>query len=674
MAKFRGKAPCILRYIVKSENMDKTTLKYISAIAAAAIALTLYCPETEGQDYTAPAVTISKEKVKVNGRTCYTHIVLEKQTLYSISKAYNVSIDEIYEYNPGLKESGLKKNSIIVIPMSETAEASGTEKSAKDAASSAKTRQTKKGANDSRESDTDNTAKNGDISTNNKSTAAGNMDETDEPEDENAVIHTVRWYEDLESIAQKYGVSTDAIYAANNLKSKTLKSRQKLVIPQGAAAQRVSRTSETVSQTADGASDSRAKTSGTGTNGTGDSTAGNSWSMPYSSGSSTTGAANSSTGNPVANSQWNTGYSKSYLTRNEVNVALLLPLKSSSAKPNSGSLDFYCGALLAARDLGMEGVNINLNVKDISNGSNPFDKNFFNSSDIIIGPVSPSDISTVFTSSVKAGADVPYIISPLDPKASSLLASHSTLIQVPSPHSAQYRELTQWITEEYAADDKLIVISEKTNSPAANVKQLKKAIAESGLPAKEISYNILEGRKIIDSLREQMSKEGTSRIIIASESEAFVNDVLRNLNLLIHESYDIVLYGLSRFRSFDTIEVENFHNTNMRVCLPYYIDYESPAVMEFVKKFRALFKTEPTQFAFQGYDVAKYFMNVYSEYGDAWTEKMTEGRTDMLQASFDFSCSAGNDNGNGNGYENQAVRRVVYGPDYSIKVLKTHTH
>lgn len=644
-------------------------MKYISAIAAATIALTVCCPETVGQDYTAPAVTISKEKVKVNGRTCYTHIVLEKQTLYSISKAYNVSIDEIYEYNPGLKENGLKKNSIIVIPMSETAEAAGTDKTAKDAAGSSKTRQTKKGEDSS--ATEDKTVK-GNKAADNKSTAAGNMDETDEPEDENAIIHTVRWYEDLESIAQKYGVSADAIYAANNLKSKTLKSRQKLIIPQGAAAQRVN--TQTASQEADGTYPSSGSTakhdSGITTNGTDNSSASGSWTTAGRADKSqaetteATGATNSSSANSPANNSWATTYSKSYLTKNETNVALLLPLKASS-KPNSGSFDFYCGALLAARDMGMEGVNVNLNVKDIS-GANTFDRDFFNSNDIIIGPVAPSDIASVFTSAANAGVKVPYIISPLDPKASSLLASHCSLIQVPSPHSAQYRELTAWITEEFAADDKLIVISEKTTSPAANVKQLKKAIAESGLPAKEISYNILEGRKIIDNLREQMSKEGTSRIIIASESEAFVNDVLRNLNLLIHESYDIVLYGLSRFRAFDTIEVENFHNTNMRVCLPYFIDYESPAVMEFVKKYRALFKTEPTQFAFQGYDVAKYFMKAYSEYGDGWIDGITEGRTDMLQASFDFR----DNNQNGNGYENNAVRRVVYGPDYSIRVLK----
>ena len=77
-------------------------------------------PEVSAQDYVAPPVTISKEKVKMDGKLYYSHIVLERQTLYSIARAYQVSIDEIYAANPSLRETGLKKNAIILIPAAGT--------------------------------------------------------------------------------------------------------------------------------------------------------------------------------------------------------------------------------------------------------------------------------------------------------------------------------------------------------------------------------------------------------------------------------------------------------------------------------------------------------------------------------------------------------------------------
>ena len=70
-------------------------------------------PSVSAQDYVATPVSISKDKVKIDGKVFYSHIVLDKQTLYSISKAYNVSIEDIYRHNPSVKENGLRKNDII---------------------------------------------------------------------------------------------------------------------------------------------------------------------------------------------------------------------------------------------------------------------------------------------------------------------------------------------------------------------------------------------------------------------------------------------------------------------------------------------------------------------------------------------------------------------------------
>ena len=75
------------------------------------------------QAYDNTPVSLSKEKIKINGQVCYSHVVLERQTLFSISKAYNVSLEDIYKYNPNLKETGLKKNSIIIIPAIENSPA-----------------------------------------------------------------------------------------------------------------------------------------------------------------------------------------------------------------------------------------------------------------------------------------------------------------------------------------------------------------------------------------------------------------------------------------------------------------------------------------------------------------------------------------------------------------------
>ncbi|MBO6160410.1 MAG: LysM peptidoglycan-binding domain-containing protein, partial [Bacteroidales bacterium] len=73
------------------------------------------------QEYTAAPVEISKEKVRLDGKIYYSHVVLEKQTLYSICKAYGVTLEDVFRSNPSLnlEKEGLKKDQIILIPIPE---------------------------------------------------------------------------------------------------------------------------------------------------------------------------------------------------------------------------------------------------------------------------------------------------------------------------------------------------------------------------------------------------------------------------------------------------------------------------------------------------------------------------------------------------------------------------
>mgnify|MGYP002519781440 CR=1 FL=1 len=91
------------------------------------------------------------------------------------------------------------------------------------------------------------------------------------------------------------------------------------------------------------------------------------------------------------------------------------------------------------------------------------------------------------------------------------------------------------------------------------------------------------------------------------------------------------IFSPSRIRNYETIEVENFHNTKLHVSLGYYIDYSDKKVMDFIMKYRALFNAEPTQFAFQGYDIASYFISQCSRQGGKWMKKIDENQYKAIQ-------------------------------------------
>ena len=278
---------------------------------------------------------------------------------------------------------------------------------------------------------------------------------------------------------------------------------------------------------------------------------------------------------------------------------------------------------------------------------------------MIIGPVSSGDLSRLLDS----GAEMKAVISPLDQRAERLTGVHSNLIQVPAPQMTQYQGLVSWIKEDTVPGDTLLIISEKGARQTEAVTQMTQAADSSGLTFIPFSYSILEGRDITEPLTNLMTAIGTNRVLIASESEAFVNDVVRNLNILVYNKLNVVLYAPSRIRNFETIEVENLHNTSLHASLGYLIDYESQEVKNFLLKYRALYNTEPTQYAFQGYDIATYFISMCSRYGSSWINKLDDEERQMLQSTFRFVPVEDG------GYVNKGIRRVVYGKGWSV----THT-
>ena len=537
-------------------------------------------------------VKVSREKVRFEGKVYYSHIVLEKQTLYSIAKAYEVSIEEIYAANKGLEEKGLKKDEVILIPIKEDTAQTKAEDSSKKKKTSAKVTYTGE-----------------------------------------SIKHTVQWYEDLNSIARKYGVSEQAIIQVNNLKYEAVKARQVLIIP----LEEVKIEEEVVPEVKEEEPVVIEEV------------------VPEVKEEVVEEVVKEVVEEVVDSTEM---VPVIYAPKNDITIMLMIPLKASSGGSNN-YMDFYSGALLAAKDEAEKGIHINLNVIDVASGiPSGIEDREYDAADVIIGPVSPTALQTV----LDKVQDNKYVVSPMDPKAESLLQTNGNLIQAPTPSGRQIEDLLEWIKSEESESDRVVVIYEKGSKEVADSSEINKAIEKSGLKVQRLSYGILEGRDIQGSLEKLMNFEGTNRVIVASDKEAFVSDAIRNAGLMLKKEYRMQLFAQSKVRSFETIETDNLHSSNTHMSLTYYVDYDNNAVKSFLMKYRALYNTEPTAFAYQGYDLLSYFAGIISEYGDNWADKLEEREEiKLLQENFKFKKTSVE-----GGYVNQSIKRIVYGQGYKI--------
>lgn len=528
------------------------------------------------QEYVPTPVTVSKEKVKLNGKVYFSHVVLERQTLYGISKAYGVTEEDLYEANPSLRETGLQKNAILLVPFKEA--------SAEPAAVA---------------------------------------------QDPSTIEHVVRWYEDLDDIARRYDVSVKDIMELNGLKNRKLTTRQVLKIPVRSAGAVPPEAPAGEEQQPAAAPAEEAP-------------------VPVAP-----VPAEEAPAKPVVEETFPAGE----LRTDAVEFALILPL-NAAARTSEVNMDFYSGALMALRDLEAEGVPVQMHVHDLSAGLPATDA--LTRCDFVLGPVASRDLEAVLQ---RVDGKVP-VISPLDQKAAALSNYYHSFFQVPSASDNQYEDLVQWVQEEQRENDKLLLVTEKGAGNVSAAVSIRSALARRSLQYEILNYAIVEGRGIPAILSESMTKGGVNRVVVASESEAFVGDVVRNLGIMLGKGYDVVMYAASKVRTFDTIDNAAYHQASLHLCTPYFADYTNPTVDRFVRAYRSLFRTEPSQFALQGYDTVRYFVLRRARFGKQWPQYTGSYRSSGLHTDLLFDAD-GNDN-----HHNVAVRRIIFQKDYTTTLQR----
>ena len=623
--------------------------RYLAIFFWILVSLAGAATEVFAQDYTPVPVTVSRSQVSINGKAYYAHIVLERQTLYGITKAYGVTEEDLFAANPMLAIDGLKAGTVIYIPVvSEHKTATGTEKPA-----------VVKETKPAEQKETKPVEKKG------TSPVVVDTKPAPTPNADGYIEHTVKWFEDIYDVAKAYDVTAEQIMAANDMKSSRISKRQTLRIP--VTDQAKEKLKEKVAALSKPAAARPAQTEIAQT-------------VPVETvppvvtepepvvsvpkeekpvvtvpeEEKPTDAKTEGTDTDDADEgilDWLTG-------KGSAEIALVLPF-NAAGKASESNMDFYSGVLLALRDLEKEGVKTTLNVFDLQAGvpsSNDLEKN-----DLVLGPITTADLTTILG---VTGGRVP-VVSPLDQRAGELADSQADFIQAPSSTASQYAELATWAAEDCSREDKIILVTETTSNgstaPAVGVRQ---ALAAAGTSFVELSWTQAQGRSLPASLTSALTKGGVNRIIVASEKEGFVADITRNLNILLGRGYKIAMYAPSKVRTFESVDSSIYHQDHLHICSPYFADYDASDVKAFVRAYRAIYRTEPSQFAFQGYDLAHYFAKVVAKYGNRWTRALTRVTDTGLHTDFRFEKTPAGS------YRNTGIRRIVYDTDYSTSLVR----
>ncbi len=192
----------------KAKSMSKTrTLQILLVIFVLLLPATL-----SGQ----VSYAVSDQKVVLNGKTYYMHLVLKDQTLYSIAQTYKVSIDAITSNNV-IPANGIQTDQVLRIP--ESAAMAATMPKPKPPATAVAVKDPQPGRE---------TPPPASVASVKEDKPAGPAAKT---ESEGYRMHKVRKGETLYSLSRDYKVTVEAIIRANDVPRNEIQIGQMLRIP-----------------------------------------------------------------------------------------------------------------------------------------------------------------------------------------------------------------------------------------------------------------------------------------------------------------------------------------------------------------------------------------------------------------------------------------------------------
>lgn len=344
-----------------------------------------------------------------------------------------------------------------------------------------------------------------------------------------------------------------------------------------------------------------------------------------------------------------------YNTSKTFQVAILMPfsisdnnwllkkgdlLKGQFHSNTENFYNFYHGVLLAVEKLRKEGVSIKLFIYDTDNNTQTTErllsKPEMQKMDLLIGPVYPETFQIAAQFAKKHRIN---IVSPIV-SDNNLVKNNPFVFQV-SPDSEQRILATcNFLSNVY--DSSIVVVHGGSASERKLINMYKEKLVYTfanhstynQIVFKEVNYHTSGIRGLEDALSVGMQ----NIIIIPSTNEVFVSDILSRMEFLV-KNYKFSIIGMPNWARFENIDISGFPVMKVQFPTTSFVNYEKWPVKDFVKKYQLIYKTDPSPYSFQGFDVMYYFgtsLKAHGKHFQFCKDKLPEQYNRGLRLKFDF--------------------------------------
>lgn len=314
------------------------------------------------------------------------------------------------------------------------------------------------------------------------------------------------------------------------------------------------------------------------------------------------------------------------------------------------TLDFYSGALMAIDSAKVLGMNVDIKILDSQETKNTsnivalVEQNNLQTMDAIVGPFYQSNIEKL--AELVEPTKTP-VISPL---SKDVEKKYSNLYQSMPPTELLRSSIFNFMRSKNG--NILAVIDNKKGSVKQYVQDMQKDVTIIGLSEK--------GTVVGDSLKIRLQKDKLNYVVLASESTGMILATTAAM-LAAQKDYQVQLVILEPNETFDFEEISLARLTKLKLLYPSLSrPNETDEANQFDAKYKKLNKILPNQYAIRGFDVTFDTLLRLSQ-DKTFEETVLASPSEQIENKFDYVQNATY------GYSNNGIYMLYYDTDLTIK-------
>lgn len=156
----------------------------------------------------------------------------------------------------------------------------------------------------------------------------------------------------------------------------------------------------------------------------------------------------------------------------------------------------------------------------------------------------------------------------------------------------------------------------------------------------------------MSKLKSQLSGVRENVIVAYGDENVFATQVLNSLAKET-ERFPITLICAPAWAKFEKLLVDNLLQMKAIYLGDGFVDYHSADAKHFVTRFRQRYAVEPQSYAFEGYDMAMFFLSALMHFGDEMLDCLDCCKVPLLHTHYRFFNRGLLPEGSSNGRENQ---------------------